>query len=804
MSSLRVNKIVRYCAIFAQIVTFAACAEGAVKVKAIAGPYGAYSVEGVWVQRIVTLANEGDQPKRMKFGCLADDTEQGKTHYTCVVDVPPGWERKAVLAHRPGKLVSSQASATPSRTKPVRCEQLYLLWDTDANVQIPQPAQQTTKLPEGLTRFAATTGQKILGDSYRYLSELPGNQLGPVQLMNEKPFDLPDRWYGYSMVDMLAFGAVDLSAMRPSQVSAMLNWVQRGGCVILTGSNRLHEILRSPIGLSAGVCAVGLHDTAELNVTGPGLSGVKSELDMAMPMVEIETHQAKTIYRANGLPLLTAKTFGNGHVLTLAVPLGALSDPQLHKIWATVREIGQSLAPLDAERFLPNGKIALRQIAGKRGASAQTPISILAGLTVIVLVVGIVLRLRRRGEILWAVLVPLALLISVSLYAYGLTLGNPERLSNIGLISTLDDGQARVQQTFAYYSGPNDNTIDLSTGSPRGVVLAVGGGAAGVTGEVRTRAGCELPDQAIAKNNTAAFYVDSVEPLRAVKTALSFGPDGPAGTIENLLPTPINDAVLYTNRRSYRLGTLPPGKMDVKISPANALAEGEFTGGAAIDPLRNELVKSLVSAQKNNARRTSGRRVKISGKPMLIGYTTFLPLTPLGERPLQHQGWSVLTCPIQMTCPPSGTDITIPAGMTTTEQAGSLRDARTGGFQETQYGGTLELRIAPPEAIPPLENPTVELAINVNATNFGMTVSGGKLDANGVIVPKETLASYASPSGLFRIDVPQADRFADSEGKLLFHIRIKRAGTGGDTNLMAKTSKARIESIQVSLKGTVR
>jgi len=788
----------------AAIVLACAASRAAVTVSDVSGPYGNYSAEDAWAQRVVTLRNTDAQERSMKFGLLAEEPGRGKVQYTRIVSVPAGAERRAVVAFKAGRL-TPLGNAPAGADRPVPCEQIYVLQDVDTGKMIPQRAQQTTKIAEATTTVSFISDKMQRGDSASYMRDLPGRQLGTVQLMSAQARDLPDVWYGYSMVDLLVMGAVDVSKFRASQTQAMLDWVQRGGLLVVAGGESMERMLRGEFGEAAGVAVVGMHDAAELKVDGPLTRGVGVELAEALPMAEIQTVQAEVVYKANGLPLLTSRAFGHGHVLTLALPLRALADPKLHPIWTEVRNIGRSLPPLDAGQFRTAGMETLKQVAGRRGPTRMAPVAILVGLSLLVLAVGLsarFMRRQRRGEMVWLILIPLAIVISAALYVYGLSLSNPERLRHIALLCGLDDGRARAQEAFAYYSGPEAHQVDLASASPRGLISSVGAQTAGTTLEVSTANGTVLPGVNVRSNDTAAFYVDSVDAVTALKARLSLDENGLAGSIANLLPDRIENAVIYAGGLSYAIDTLGAGETSqVRISQGAQLAEGEFTGGGEAKVRRNELVRALVSRPApEKAGGPPGPARRISRGPLLIGYAPYSPLDPVSGRKLERNGWCVVAWPIEVVPPVSGAKVAIPAGFVRVEEEGSLRDAKSGGYLESQNGGALGLKVRPPDPLDSLLDAAAHLTINLSATNFQLTISGGRLDANGAIAPDVAIKTVDSPAGPCDVEIPQADRFAAPDGSLLFHLRIKRL----ETDQAAKATTAKVHSIRVALKGTVR
>ncbi|KKL89463.1 hypothetical protein LCGC14_1914410, partial [marine sediment metagenome] len=135
--------------------------------------------------------------------------------------------------------------------------------------------------------------------------------------------ELPDRWYGLSMVKMFVIGKADLTDLRSSQLEAIIDWTLRGGTLVLSSSDSLDEILAGRLGELAGVSSGGLHYTDQLNVTGSGLPGGDVKLVTAMPIVELDPLDADVLCRAGGLPFVTHRQAGEGHVFTIAAPVGA-------------------------------------------------------------------------------------------------------------------------------------------------------------------------------------------------------------------------------------------------------------------------------------------------------------------------------------------------------------------------------------------------------------------------------------------------------------------------------------------------
>jgi hypothetical protein len=202
-------------------------------------------------------------------------------------------------------------------------------------------------------------------------------------------------------------------------------------------------------------------------------------------------------------------------------------------------------------------------------------------------------------------------------------------------------------------------------------------------------------------------------------------------------------------------------------------------------------------------RRRRGKARRIGTAPLLVGYSPFSPLDPLGGRQLEHQGWSVVTWPVKFAPPPSGSEILIPSGLVDLQIKSTLWDRRTDQWVSSQYGGSVEIAARPPQPIHALDDVAASVLININATNYQLTVSGGRMHPKGYVEPGEEIETFTNPTGTLKVNVPDAGRFSGPNGELLFHLRVKKL-TSGDESALAKTVTCKFEDVQISLKGTVR
>ncbi len=765
-----------------------------------------YAREGAWTQRTVRLANRSEAPRRLKVALVALDGQRGRTYFSAVAGVPAGTDRLVRVGFRPGRLGAAPAPGAPARGKgPRMVEETFLLWDARSGEQIEKGHRPAAVIEPRTTTIAIVAPGRGDWGGYGYLKGLPSRQLGQVQILGCDPRHLPDRWYGYSMVKVLVLGELDPASLRRTQVAAMLDWTGRGGVLVLAGGTALPETLKGPLARAAGAVALGAHHVRSLNVTGPDQHPLPEvRLDRPAPLAEILADRAAVVYHADHLALLAERPYGHGRIFTLALPLGALSPRPLHALWGRIGRATRTTPPVDDGRFAEAAPRALAAIAGRPAPPRTAAAMILVALGAGALLGGALLRRRRRGEILWACLVPLAVLAAAGMYVYGRSRSQPERLSYVGLLSGMGGGAAKVQEVFAYYS-PARREVKFSAGGPRGVIRRIGPTAAGALGAAETRSDATmfLPGEVVEMNSTRLFLVDSVEPTAGLGCRFTFDASGLTGTVRNHLGAELADAVVHSNRRTYRLGNIPPSAATrLRAGTEDLLAAGEFTGSLVhtpADALRNGLLGRL------RARPAMGREAR--REPVLIGYARRSPLDPLGGRDVGRRGWCVVVWPVALSPPPTGSRVTIPAGFVRLKLKNlgtPVWDVTGERFLRTFRDAGLVAVARPPPEVGPLRQVRAHLRIGIRARSRRLTV-WAEPPTGGPPARRVRIGQFDAPHGVLRLTAPDADRFRRPDGGYAFSLEVRRLGgrRGGRADLENPAAWT-FESVDIVLEGTTR
>ena len=779
------------------LLSSATAATEQVKLYPTRGLYALFARENVWTQPIFTIENSGQTERHIKLAIDAKDGQMGTVSYTRTISIPPGYSRRSSLAYRPGTLTVMAPAKSGGFEK---IEQIRSIWDAQTGRMLEKIPQQIMKLPATTTTFAFLGDGPREHDTYSYVRNLTG-RLGKVQLNRVKIAELPDRWYGLSMVKMFVIGKADLTKLRYSQLEAIVDWTLRGGSLVLSSSESLDEILSGPMGDLAGVSVGELHYTDRVKLTGGGLDSGDVRLVTAMPFWELDPLDADVLCRSGSLPFLTHRRAGEGHVFTIALPVGAMKEPQLHNIWRRIRQLSGLAPAISSSDFFAPGQTALNEIGGKQGPSNVISVAILMGMMVLILVGGVVLRFRRRGELIWMVLMPLVLVLSFGLYFYGRTLSDPERLSNIGLITGLGGRRARVQEMFAYYSGPSEATLNIWPGNSLGILTNIGGASVGVgqSSEIVSdmAVGAGLRD--VRPNSINAFYVDTLRDFAGVDSQLTFDSEGLTGKITNLTDYPIDRAILYADGKAYPLGNLSVGgEVEVSLDADDVLPTGEFTSSVTPDDRFNALLGAMCG--RAPLAKLPKTVVVSPTAPMLIGYIPSSPIDPLDGRQLHRQGESVLLWPLNLRAPQSGTKISIPPGLLA-DRLKTLAGSpihKDGAFIPCNGTSTTMITVQPPRSVAQIEDITLTMSVTLSATGYRMIIQGLQLNAAGQVIDATDIETRENPDGNFEIEIPNAHRFAADGGRLVFALKME--------NLTAESRSIqwRVTNLAVSLKGTVR
>lgn len=776
-----------------------------VQLRAVTNQYSPFLVADRWSLQAATVINRSPEPRTLQVLLSTESPTGQEVLFARVATIPAGFQRRVSFAYRPETLRVMRRRKS-ARGEVLTAELPMGLIDDRTGQRLTQMTGQVQFLPAG-GGYAGLAIEPLEHNSYSYLNEAL-HRLGPqARVLTSRFAELPEQWYGYDSLAMMLLSGTQPKNLTEAQLDALLRWVRSGGVLVLTSRAELPALLDGPLGQAAGVCGLGVHQTDELAITNRQGDSVRVRLTWPVPFTELCAIDAEVLHRANGLPLLTSRRLGQGTVMTLAVPVGAVEKAGPVHLWSAVVDRVDAQAPLEPERFPEPGWQTLQQIAGRRAPTAIVPLAVLLGLCGGTLLLGGALRCVRRGEWLWVVLLPGALATSGVLWRVQEARQDPPRLTHLGLATAGGDGLLDVREQFIYYTGPDTRELSLGDRDPDGLLrdLGASGMAPGGKRLLWTDAeGMRTARRELIQGSTTGVELRTVRPGPGLGLSLSFDARGLAGAVRNDLPGDLQDAVLYSHGVSYRLGSLPAGaETTVRAAPQDRLGPGEFSGGVLPNRRRDSLVEQLIPPP--------GFGVTVLSEPLLVGYLSKSFTDPLPGQDPQRQGWTVVVWPVSYERPPAGTTVSIPAGMVATEFVSlgtPVWNAQQRKFLQTIRPTELLVWAWPPEAVGVMRDITARLDIALQASSYRLVVYGVKeyRDSERSVPPggRVKLAEYGGPTGRVSLDIPRAGRFVDDAGRVRLLLAIEAGSTQRKRSLLQAATTWTFERIEVGLKGTVK
>ena len=742
-----------------------------IKVRLVSPPFRPYVLSDRWCEIRANLSNLTDKTMRIKFVFPTESRPFGRLHFTRSLVLPPKTARTITLA----QLNHFSKSKTNSRKTLRSVEQPYYIVDALTGKILLQSFMLHYPAPPHHNVIGYIDTEFPAGQTYTYLKDLPESVFSKVQLTNCTQQLLPDRWYGYSSLRLLIISAVRPEEMLDSQVEAILDWVRQGGAVVITSHSDAASTISGRIAQAAGVNVIDLHEEYYLDArSADGEKHFHIKIVPPMNMIHLCPWGAKVLWWANDLPLLTMRRYGAGIIFILAVPVGALSNKSAQPIWQTMANQIKLSIPLCEKEFFKSARETLPKISGRYSPGRTVPLLLIISQIILFVAVGIVLLIKHRGELSYAILIPASLLLSAGIFLYAKTLHEEPRLSFLTFVITDNDGKGHLRQLATYYS-PETKTISISSGSTSGTIRPILSPSTSLmeTTKISCDKAMQVEDIRIVRNSFRTFYTQSPITLPGkVQTMLRFGPKGLAGTITNQTGFDLFDALIVTGGKCYSIGDLPAGKTSLITVSDPPLLKHTFTSRivrSRMDRLRNKMLDDMVYHPD------IGRKY-LFHKPFLVCWSHNILQNPLEEKDKKtaSKGLSLLVMPIKIRPSLPGTKVVVPAGLLhltirslNTPLWNPLRREFIGSSRQASF----LLDFAPPKQAGELLQPRAILNITIQAANFHLRISG--LSHNGTKVKKIAVKTIHRPMGKYKIVIDHLERFKDKQTdryKLLLEI----------------------------------
>ncbi len=762
--------------------------------------FAPYIRSGQWGRVTADLRNPTDRAVRVRFVYFADDPAQGQIRYTYTTDMPARTYQNIRLGQRVGAIKKKNSSS--SSKKRTYIEQAFRLEDARTNKILDSDYVLVSSLAPTQCCLAYVDPEDPQGQDHSYLMRIPDSPFGDVALTNSRQRLLPNRWYGYSLLEILVISSAEPAELSDSQISAVVDWVRQGGVLLVTAHSAGDRTFTGRLAEAAGVIVAGTHQEYRLEATdADGKDRFETDLETPMVMAHLCPLDADVLWQANDMPLLTLRRLGTGAVFTLAVPVGALATNQTKPLWQTIADRMKRVQPILPDAFAASAESKFAQIAGRRSRDRRTPACIIGVQAVLFLLLGLFLHLRRRGELAWVAMVPLGLLGAAGLLVWGMTLREEPRLSFLALASARPDGTAHVRQLSTYYT-PQTEQIDFSSGSPLGTVRPSASASASVMESVEIAGGrtMTLEDVRIIGNSARTAYAEAPANLPGrLGAEVRLGPKGLEGTITNNTGADIFDAIIVTGSAAYTVGLLPAGRTTAVVVHDPPLPKDTYTEKTVrntTDRLRNDLIAALACPP------AATRRSLPEPTPMLLGWSSLPLLNPLDESRRQQaesKGLTLLTMPLTLLNTPPGTKVVVPGGLLKLHIGGRppVWVPKKQKFNKMTLPGEVELGFAPPAGAGEITDARAAMRISLHAPNCRMRIFGF-VGRKGKPAKEALIKTVDRPVGTYNVVVDSLRPVAGGY-KITIRIGPLEAGRPGAHEHVSAPWK--IESLNLTLEG---
>lgn len=473
------------------------------------GPDEARSRNGVWTPVQVPIHAGADDVPRDRYRLIVETTDGEAVPYRYMATVPaiPAHSTQSVFAYvRPGS-TGAAFTVTLRKTDGPDVQKVERLTRDPSKKEILEP-RDVLYLTLGSRLHGLKVAPRPQAPLDKQGNPVPENASAsdvrmPGFASIEKVADMPDRWFGYEAVDVVVITTSSdtfveqLHAMSQVRRDALLEWVRRGGKLVLSVGRNQQSVAR-------WLEKVPLVDGTLLSkITRTSLPNFQlwcgADPRQKQPLRQIEIACIQPGPNMHGLvyedpaagdrvmrPLLLQSSCGLGRVLLIAFDLDAPPFSTWDGQGAFWKKLQEEIAPRlpsgDVHRaagpFVQGGELAV-DLKRQLESFPDVPVISFGWVALFILfyiaLVGpldyfLLKKVFKRLELTWITFPALVLIVSVAAYATAYYVkGDDLRLNKIDLvdIDLHDSGQVYGRSWFTLFSPRIQNyTIGLEPAAP--------------------------------------------------------------------------------------------------------------------------------------------------------------------------------------------------------------------------------------------------------------------------------------------------------------------------------------------------
>ncbi|WJY28888.1 hypothetical protein [Sporosarcina trichiuri] len=630
------------------------------------------------------------------------------------------------------------------------------------------------------TLFIAGLGENIDRLSSLKDIQLKGSQ--GMELLNLSKPDgppLPDTAAGWEAADIIAADRYPIADLTADQQQAMLDWVNGGGTLLLSGSdNPAAEagIFREDLPLDLGAA----------EQLPPAIFGDKFK-EPIPGYKAAAAEDAVILLEKDGIILAAAKQLGNGMIVQTSFTFGSdayRSSIGVKKFWPALLDKRSLLIPQrPVSSYYNSPADDLAWSVGENNEvfpsfKVSTPLLfgfILIYMILIIPLLYVILKRKDRREHAWWIIPAAAVLVSVVIFAYGAKdrLGKSQ-LQHSAVYEVQPDGRLT-----GYYveSLLTDKSGDFSFSLQKPSSVFVSSSVDGLFGSgqpAHERAVVEkgpaaetLSFRKLGFWNVATFYGKTeMADTGKFDAQLTVADGRLTGTITNSFPFAMEDVMVLSGTKKIELGTVQAGetltvRKEVKASVLGPRISGQ-SGFSIQQPAGQD---DLIAMRKEGLLEFSSLHMNNSPKPLLAGTARAqLMDVSLDGRKAESSALSVILQPVDIRSVLSGTvkvdsDLMDMEMVSSTGQSAELLDDMTKDymFYEKDYTQTWRL---PADFLKDV------------AGWSKLDLLGADMQAYGVSILNTESGEYEPLEGKSTLTVEPADPYVSKEGAVTVKLEI--------------------------------
>jgi hypothetical protein len=620
-------------------------------------------------------------------------------------------------------------------------------------------------------------------DTMDLASTIVSNAGVPVVTATLIPNDAARSYGGYAAVRVIVLQDFDPDELDPAQRQALLDFVNRGGNLILSSPRPSDNVASGWLGGYLPVQLLGLRRADQITPTGQAPFPFGEYLRATEAM---DNGTGEVVLQDQNYVHAAFRRLGLGRVIFTSFPVSALSikDPRTAQVWQRLLTLAPSATAWGDTGFEAARVDLLQSMLGRSTVSWTAAASVAGGFVLLVLLAQIFIAGAHRPTA-FALSVLAAVVLSVVLVALTIGKTRAQELNGARLaVLQVNPNGAGEQREVSAYVGKNDEHFALTVARDGAVVRPI------VSGNKPP----QIFEHPFAVPNAGVFPLriehvwQSSGPTTVDERASALGQFGPEGlnlTVNNQLGQPLAAPLLRWGHVKFSLADIPAG--DSQQRPERRNGRDDFTNAAVIRSqtvhLRGDILRALTSPVAGvSSFRAVTPQFEIDG---WLDQTTPLLKT---SQPLPLRSQSLVRLPIRLQASPVGSLVKIdPAftrqvlGRSRVSQYDPGRDL----WLPTNLDTDMLLGFEAPAEVGQLHPQQVTIDFDVAAPQQTITIRRGQVArgqaVEGGIATGPVVGEWSQPVGRHTATFTATAADYDAQGHLwiLVSVASPRSAAGG-------------------------